>query len=97
PTAEQLKGFEPAFTVLHAPEFTAQPARDGTRSGTFIMLNFTQKLAMIGGTSYAGEVKKTVFTVMNYLLPAKGVLPLHSSANIGPDGDVTLFFGLSGT
>jgi len=98
PTAEQLaQGHEPAFTVLHVPEFRAEPARDGTRSGTFIMLNFGQKLAMVGGTSYAGEVKKTVFTVMSYILPAKGVLPMHSSANIGADGDVAIFFGLSGT
>ncbi|MGE3622511.1 MAG: phosphoenolpyruvate carboxykinase [Bdellovibrionales bacterium] len=98
PTAEQLKELkEPAFTVLHAPEFQAEPARDGTRSSTFIMLNFAQKLAMIGGTSYAGEVKKSMFTVMNYVLPAKGVLPMHASANIGPDGDVAIFFGLSGT
>ena len=98
PTAEQLaQGHEPAFTVLHAPEFQAEPARDGTRSSTFIMLNFGQKLAMIGGTSYAGEVKKSIFTVMNYILPAKGVLPMHASANIGPEGDVAIFFGLSGT
>ena len=98
PTAEQLaQGHEPAFTVLHVPEFHAEPSRDGTRSSTFVMLNFAQKLAMIGGTSYAGEIKKSMFTVMNYILPAKGVLPMHSSANIGPDGDVAIFFGLSGT
>jgi phosphoenolpyruvate carboxykinase (ATP) len=98
PTAEQLKeGHEPAFTVLHVPEFHAEPKRDGTRSGTFVMLNFGQKLAMIGGTSYAGEVKKSIFTVMNYLLPSKGVLPMHASANIGDKGDVSIFFGLSGT
>jgi len=98
PTAEQLaQGHEPAFTVLHAPEFQAEPARDGTRSSTFIMLNFGQKMAMIGGTVYAGEMKKSIFTVMNYILPAKGVLPMHASANVGPDGDVAIFFGLSGT
>lgn len=98
PTAAQLaKGHEPAFTVLHVPEFEADPAIDGTRSGTFVMLDFGQKLAMIGGTSYAGEVKKTVFTVMNYLLPPKGVLPMHASANVGESGDVAIFFGLSGT
>jgi phosphoenolpyruvate carboxykinase (ATP) len=98
PTAEQLaKGHEPAFTVLHVPEFQADPALDKTRSGTFVMLNFGQKLAMVGGTSYAGEVKKTIFTVMNYILPQKGVLPMHASANIGPEGDVAIFFGLSGT
>lgn len=98
PTAEQLAaGHEPAFTVLHVPEFLADTAIDATRSGTFVMLNFGQKLAMIGGTSYAGEIKKTIFTVMNYVLPTKGVLPMHASANIGPQGDVAIFFGLSGT
>jgi phosphoenolpyruvate carboxykinase (ATP) len=98
PTQEQLaQGHEPAFTVLHVPEFKAEPARDGTRSPTFVMLNFAQKLAMIGGTSYAGEMKKTIFTVMNYVLPPKGVLPMHASANIGEKGDVAIFFGLSGT
>lgn len=98
PTAEQLAaGHEPAFTVLHVPEFQCDPAIDATRSGTFVMLNFGQKLAMIGGTSYAGEIKKTIFTVMNYVLPTKGVLPMHASANIGPKGDVAIFFGLSGT
>jgi phosphoenolpyruvate carboxykinase (ATP) len=98
PTAAQLAaGHEPAFTVLHVPEFEADPALDKTRSETFVMLNFGQKLAMIGGTSYAGEVKKTIFTVMNYLLPPKGVLPMHASANVGEKGDVAIFFGLSGT
>jgi phosphoenolpyruvate carboxykinase (ATP) len=98
PTAEQLaQGHEPAFTVLHIPEFETDPALDATRSGTFVMLNFGQKLAMVGGTSYAGEVKKTMFTVMNYILPTKGVLPMHASANIGDKGDVAIFFGLSGT
>ena len=98
PTAAQLaEGHEPAFTVLHVPEFEADPAVDKTRSGTFVMLNFGQKLAMIGGTSYAGEIKKTIFSVMNYVLPPKGVLPMHSSANIGEKGDVAIFFGLSGT
>ena len=98
PTVEQLaKGHEPAFTVLHVPEFQTDPAIDKTRSGTFVMLNFGQKLAMIGGTSYAGEIKKTLFTVMNYILPGKGVLPMHASANMGDKGDVAIFFGLSGT
>jgi phosphoenolpyruvate carboxykinase (ATP) len=98
PTAEQLaQGHEPAFTVLHVPEFETDPAIDKTRSGTFVMLNFGQKLAMIGGTSYAGEIKKTIFTVMNYILPEKGVLPMHASANMGKNGDVAIFFGLSGT
>jgi phosphoenolpyruvate carboxykinase (ATP) len=98
PTAEQLAtGHEPAFTILHVPEFQTDPAIDETRSGTFVMLNFGQKMAMIGGTSYAGEIKKTIFTVMNYILPAKGVLPMHASANYGDKGDVAIFFGLSGT
>jgi phosphoenolpyruvate carboxykinase (ATP) len=98
PTPEQVtERQEPAFTVLHVPEFKAEPARDGTRSPTFVILNFAQKLAMIGGTSYAGEIKKTIFTVMNYILPPKGVLPMHASANIGDKGDVAIFFGLSGT
>ena len=98
PTAEQLAaGHEPGFTVLHVPEFLCDPAIDGTRSSTFVMVNFSQKLIMIGGTSYAGEVKKSIFTIMNYVLPTKGVLPMHASANIGPKGDVAIFFGLSGT
>jgi phosphoenolpyruvate carboxykinase (ATP) len=98
PTAEQLaEGHEPAFTILHVPEFECDPAIDQTVSSTFVMLNFGQKLAMIGGTSYAGEVKKTIFTVMNYILPPKGVLPMHASANVGDKGDVAIFFGLSGT
>ncbi len=98
PTAEQLaKGHEPAFTVLHVPDFQADPAIDMTRSSTFVTLNFGQKLAMVGGTEYAVEVKKTIFTVMNYILPTKGVLPMHASANYGEFGDVAIFFGLSGT
>jgi phosphoenolpyruvate carboxykinase (ATP) len=98
PTAEQLAaGHEPAFTVLHVPEFLCDPAIDKTRSSTFVMLNFGQKLAMIGGTSYAGEIKKSIFSVMNYVLPPKGVLPMHASANMGDKGDVAIFFGLSGT
>ena len=98
PTAEQLAaGHDADFTVLHVPEFQTDPAVDATRSGTFVMLNFGQKLAMIGGTSYAGEIKKTMFTVMNYILPTKGIMPMHASANIGPKGDVAIFFGLSGT
>lgn len=98
PTAEQLAaGHEPGFTVLHVPDMEAIPATDKTRSGTFVMINFAQKLIMIGGTSYAGEIKKSIFSVMNYLLPAKGVLPMHASANMGEKGDVAVFFGLSGT
>ena len=98
PTAEELEDdYEPAFTVLHVPEFLADPAIDKTNSGTFVMINFAQKLVMIGGTSYAGEIKKSIFTVMNYILPPKGVLPMHASANQGEKGDVAIFFGLSGT
>jgi phosphoenolpyruvate carboxykinase (ATP) len=98
PTADQLAlGHEPGFTIIHVPEFEANPAIDKTRSGTFVMVNFTQKIALIGGTSYAGEMKKTIFTVMNYILPPRNVLPMHASANMGPKGDVAIFFGLSGT
>jgi phosphoenolpyruvate carboxykinase (ATP) len=92
-----LAGFQPDFTILHAPEFQADPARDGCRSETVIALSFAAKTIVIAGTSYAGEIKKSIFTVMNWLLPAKGVLPMHCSANIGDKGDVALFFGLSGT
>lgn len=97
-TAEQLANFEPGFTVLHAPNFKANPELDGTRSETFIILDFSQKLVIIGGTQYAGEIKKSIFTVLNYLLPLKGVMSMHCSANIGTsEGDTALFFGLSGT
>jgi phosphoenolpyruvate carboxykinase (ATP) len=98
PTAAQLaRGHAPAFTIIHAPEFQADPARDKTRGEAFVMLDFTRGLGFIGGTSYAGEIKKAIFTVMNYMLPPKGVLPMHASANEGPQGDVAIFFGLSGT
>lgn len=94
---EELAEHTPRFTVLHIPGFKASPETHGTRSEVFILLNFRRGLVLIGGTSYAGEVKKAVFTVMNYLLPQQGVLPMHGSANVGPKGDVALFFGLSGT
>ncbi|BCV25398.1 MAG TPA: phosphoenolpyruvate carboxykinase (ATP) [Firmicutes bacterium] len=97
PTAEELKAHEPGFTIIAAPGFKADPALDGTNSEAFIVLDFERRLVLIGGTSYAGEIKKSVFTVMNYLLPLKGVLSMHCSANQGEDGDVALFFGLSGT
>lgn len=93
-----LQAFEPGFTILHAPEVTAVPSEDGTRSGTFILVDFSRRLALIGGTAYAGEIKKTVFTLMNKLLPERGVLSMHCSANFGATrDDVALFFGLSGT
>ena len=97
PTREQLSGHVPEFTVIYAPNFTAIPKQDGTRSDVFIVLNFAERLLLIGGTQYAGEMKKSVFTVFNYLLPLRGVLSMHSAANIGPKGDVSVFFGLSGT
>ncbi|MDQ3821264.1 MAG: phosphoenolpyruvate carboxykinase (ATP), partial [Acidobacteriota bacterium] len=87
----------PEFTVINFPGFTADPERDGTRSATFILMDFSQKLVLIGGTSYAGETKKSVFTLMNYLLPQRGVMSMHCSANVGDRGDVAIFFGLSGT
>ncbi len=97
PELADLASFAPNFTVYHAPEFQADPARHGTRTTTFIVLNLVEHTILIGGTRYAGELKKAMFTVMNYLLPKKNVLSMHCSANIGPDGDTALFFGLSGT
>ena len=90
-------GFRPDFTVLHTPDLAADPARHGTRSGTFIALSFSERLVLIGGTRYAGEIKKSIFSVLNFLLPDSNVFPMHCSANVGPGGDVALFFGLSGT
>jgi phosphoenolpyruvate carboxykinase (ATP) len=97
PPEADLAGFEPDYVILHAPMFQTDPSADGVRSSTTIALSFEQKLIIIAGTEYAGEVKKSIFTIMNWLLPAKGVMPMHCSANIGKDGDVALFFGLSGT
>ncbi|MEJ5246811.1 MAG: phosphoenolpyruvate carboxykinase (ATP) [Caldilinea sp.] len=94
---EELTVHKPEFTLIQAPGFHAIPDIDGTRSEVFIMINFKQKLVLIGGTQYAGEIKKAIFTVMNYLLPKRGVLPMHCSANVGRSGDVAIFFGLSGT
>jgi phosphoenolpyruvate carboxykinase (ATP) len=88
---------EPEFTLLFAPEFKADPGLDGTRSETCIAINFRRRLALIAGTEYAGEMKKSIFTVLNYLLPPRDVLPMHCSANMGENGNVALFFGLSGT
>jgi phosphoenolpyruvate carboxykinase (ATP) len=89
--------FAPEFTVVDAALFQADPQRDGTASSTFILVNFEQRMILIGGTKYAGEIKKSVFTIMNYLLPLREALPMHSSANMGAQGDVAIFFGLSGT
>jgi len=89
--------FAPEFTVIDAARFTADPKRDGTRSGTFILVNFGRRIVLIGGTRYAGEIKKSVFTIMNYLMPLRNVLSMHCSANVGPRGDTAIFFGLSGT
>ncbi len=98
PPAEDLPGFEPQFTVISLPSFRADPARHGCRSDTVIACDFSRKLVLIGGTSYAGEIKKSVFTYLNYVLPPKGVLPMHCSANEMRDGTGTaIFFGLSGT
>ncbi len=98
PDPGRLAGFEPDFTVVDLPSLVADPQQDGTRSKTFILVDFDRKLALIGGTEYAGEIKKSVFGVMNYLLPRAGVLSMHCSANYGRDrDDVALFFGLSGT
>lgn len=97
PRPDEIPHQSPEFTVISIPSFQAVPEQDGTRTGTFIILNMSKKLAIIGGTQYAGEIKKSVFTMLNFLLPAKGVFPMHCSANTDSDGDVALFFGLSGT
>ncbi len=94
---KKLADHSPEFTVIDVPSFTADPAVDKTNSEVFILLNFAKRRVLIGGTNYAGEIKKSIFTVMNYLLPLRDVMPMHCSANIGPAGDVALFFGLSGT
>ena len=88
---------KPEFTIINFPSFQADPQRDGTRSPTFILMDFSQRLVLIGGTSYAGETKKSAFTIMNYLLPQRNVMSMHCSANVGHEGDVAIFFGLSGT
>ena len=97
PTPAELATFLPEFRVLHAPEFQADPARHGTATGTFIALHFAKRTVLIGGTRYAGELKKSIFTVLNWLLPRRNVFPMHCSANVGAAGDVAVFFGLSGT
>ncbi len=97
PTADQLSTFAPEYTIIDLPSFRADPVRHGCRSETVIAVSFSEKLILIGGTKYAGEMKKSVFGILNYLLPAKGVMPMHCSANIGADGKTAVFFGLSGT
>jgi phosphoenolpyruvate carboxykinase (ATP) len=97
PDVEDLDGFDPGFTVIHAPDFEADPERHGTRTSTFILVHIGRREVLIGGTRYAGEIKKSIFGVLNFLLPEQGVFPMHCSANVGPDGDTALFFGLSGT
>lgn len=97
PASDAANSNQAPITILHAPEFEALPDMDKTRSNTFIMVDFASRTVLIGGTGYAGEVKKSAFTMANYYYPEKGVLPMHCSANVGKDGDVGLFFGLSGT
>jgi phosphoenolpyruvate carboxykinase (ATP) len=97
PKPEDLRSFRPEFTVIQAPSCHAIPARHGTNSETFILVNFAKRLVLIGGSSYAGEIKKSVFSILNFLLPPQGILPMHCSANVGPKGDAAIFFGLSGT
>src|SRR5206468_9943772 len=87
----------PAFTIIDSPSFKADPVRHGTNSDVVIALNFAKRLVLIGGSSYAGEMKKSIFTVLNYVLPLRNVMSMHCSANVGTHGDVALFFGLSGT
>ena len=97
PPPSELTDFKPDLTIYAAPLFQADPASDGTRSEAFILLHLTRGIVAVGGTRYAGEIKKSVFSYLNYLLPQRGVFPMHCSANIGPDGETALFFGLSGT
>jgi phosphoenolpyruvate carboxykinase (ATP) len=97
PTADELQAFNVDYTIIDLPSFKANPERHGCRSETVIAIDFLQRLILIGGTGYAGEIKKAVFTILNFVLPQQGVMPMHCSANIGPDGDTAIFFGLSGT
>ena len=98
PTEKELENFAPEWTVINAPGFMADAAIDGTRQHNFAILNFTKKIALIGGTGYTGEIKKGIFSALNFILPVfKNTLPMHCSANIGKEGDTAIFFGLSGT
>jgi phosphoenolpyruvate carboxykinase (ATP) len=97
PELHELAQFAPNFSVLHAPDFQAIPEKHGTRTSTFIIVHIARRMILIGGTRYAGELKKSMFSIMNYLMPTQNVLPMHCSANVGPADDCALFFGLSGT
>lgn len=97
PTDKELASHIPEFSIISAPSFKADPAVDGTNSEAFVLISFKQKIVLIGGTEYAGEIKKSIFSIMNLLLPRQDILSMHCSANLGADGDVALFFGLSGT
>src|SRR5258708_7766753 len=97
PEAAELSGFVPELTIIDLPSFKADPKRHGVRSENVVAIDFARKIVLIGGSYYAGEMKKSVFTTLNYYLPEKGVMPMHCSANVGPDGDTAVFFGLSGT
>ncbi len=97
PSREELVSFQPDWTILHAADFHTDPLRDGSRSEAIVAIDFEQRLVIAAGTHYAGEIKKAAFTILNALLPQKGVFPMHCSANVGAAGDVALFFGLSGT
>lgn len=97
PTQDELNGLVPDYTIIDLPSFRADPERHGCRTETVIAVNYTERLILIGGTKYAGEMKKSVFGILNYLLPVKGIMPMHCSANIGPDNKTAIFFGLSGT
>ena len=97
PEASELAGFAPEFTIIDLPSFRADPERHGCRTETVIAVNLTEKMILIGGTEYGGEMKKSVFGLLNYQLPEEGIMPMHCSANIGPNGDTAIFFGLSGT
>ena len=97
PSAAEVANFNPEYTIIDLPSFRADPARHGCRSETVVAVNFAEKLVLIGGTAYAGEMKKSVFGILNYLLPVQGIMPMHCSANIGADNKTAVFFGLSGT
>jgi len=97
PSNEELATFEPDFTIIHCPQWKSDPKIDGTRTEVCVIINLARREVLIGGSLYTGEIKKSVFTLLNWFLPAKGVLPMHASANIGPNGDVAIYFGLSGT